>query len=372
MKLKKILLLLVMLIVVSSTIVFATEADVPVTTSLEKPEEAVAEFKMEENDYFACEENVTLSNMDVMGNIFIVGSTAQLTNVHTTGSIFVVAESLNLSDVRADGSLYVVGANVNVEKTTLKNIYTVSQNVKILEGTMLEKSFYTVSESCEYNATANSEVNILGDNVNIGSAAAVFGKLNVIASSEPEIPDNTIIEDYKFTLADDTDVSVETGFSVSSAIMQILGYVISTAVITFIIFKTMPSLKEKTQDYTIGNMAKNALIGLGLAIAVPIISIILMITGVGSRIGVILILLYVVALMIATIITTIIIAFKIAKNRNISGFKNLMIYILIVSLIVSILEVIPAIGGFVSIVLGLVGFGTVFTLPFSKKVIVKE
>ncbi len=365
MNLKKVLLTLVMLIVLSSTIAFATETAEPVTTSLNS-DSSSNEIQIEENDYFVCEENANLDGVRVMGNLFIVASTAQLSDVHTEGSIFIVTQNLNMTNVFAEGSLYVVAETVDIKSSNFKNVYTVSKDIKLTDKTMLEKNFYTVSENCEYNATVNQDMDLLVKNINVGNEAIVAGNLNISSSTEPKIPESAIIEKYNFNKITDDDTNADKGFDISATITSILAYVLSTVVLTVLILKVTPKFKEKLQNYQAKKLAINGLIGAGLVILIPIISIIAMCTFIGVRIGIVVLLLYIIAIMIATPVTSIIIGLLIAKKQNVTDTKKTILFIAIVSLIISILEVIPVISGLVMVLCGLVGFGTIFVLPFSK------
>lgn len=377
MKLKKVLLACLMLIVLSTTIVFATEADVPVTTSLDSEvmpisENIAEEIQVEENDYFVCEENITLSNLKVLGNLFVVGSTIQMTDVHVEGSIFAVSEKIDLSNVYANGSLYAVGANIVTKSSTLKNIYTVSAGIDVLEGTNIEKNFYSVSENCNFNAIVNNDVGIVGKEVNIGNESAVEGSLNIAASKEPEISSDMNIENYKFELLEQEEKNVKTTIDFKTRVLQIIGYVASTVVIAVFVLKYASSTKDKIENYEIANCVKNALIGLVLVIAVPVISILAMCTGIGIRLGFVLLFIYIIALMIATPLACVVISLIIAKKKNIIEFKNIILCTAIVSLIVAVIGSIFILNVLIPIVLGLIGFGTMFVLPFTNISEVKE
>lgn len=373
MKLKRLLIFILTFIILTSTMVFATEVNsdedlsqVPMLISEENGSPIDENLKNIDNDYFVCENNTQIKDISVTGNLFVVCGYVNISNVNVTGSIFVTAESIELTNVHAEGSLYVGAENISCMESSFKNIYTVSRKAQIIQGTIIEKNAYTFAQDCTYNATVNNEAGILGSDIVIGSETVVGQNLNISSKVEPEIPQSASIKNYNFNIIKDNDKGVGEEFDLYSNIIKILAYTITTIILAIVIIKCMPNFKEKSKNYEVKNFIVNILLGMLFVVIIPVIFIMLMVTGFGIRLGFIILLLYILAFIIATPISCILIALFICKKQNKEDEKSILMYISIIALIVSVLEVIPIISGVVTIILGLLGFGTIFVLPASK------
>lgn len=375
MKVKKLLLLAFLFILMISTVVFATEvktdddlAGVPMPISEEDGIAIEDGSKIIDNDYFVCENDIKIKDISVMGNLFIVSKNATVSNVIVSGSVFVVAQSVELTNVQSEGSLYLVAEEVRCEQSLFKNTYTASKTIELLPGTLIRKNIYAYAQDCTYNATANNDVGIFGENIEIGSDAVIGQNLNISSKEEPEIPQSARFGDYNFQIIKDSDDASVKEFDLGEKITKVLAYIITTVILALVIIKCMPNFKNKVQSYNAKKLVVNALFGLLFVFAIPVLSIFLMTTGFGLRLGFITLLLYILAFMIATPISCILIALLICKKQNKEEEKFVLLYVAITSFIVSILGCIPTLSAIVTILLGLVGFGTIFVLPMSKVV----
>ena len=104
---------------------------------------------------------------------------------------------------------------------------------------------------------------------------------------------------------------------------------------------------------------QNILIGLIVAIILTFISF-------TTPIGITLICLYIIAMVLSTAIGVVVIATKVLQDKE-TDTKNVLLYTLIASAVVSLVKFIPVIGGLVGFVLSMVGVGTLYNVIFGKE-----
>ena len=362
MKLKKVLIIFSMLLVVLSSMLYATATEVmPIN---EIPEEQ----NVYDDDWFYCDEEIDLVEKTIEGNVFLIAPKVILTDVNVMGSAYIIAEELTLNGFNASGSLYTIAQKINVENSSLANIYSITTNIVLDQETELLKNLYTIASACEYNARTTKNVNIIGENISIGENANILGDLNVFGDVKPEIPETASIGNFNFVQSND-DVEVEdvsVGTKIKTAIVSVINYVAATVVIAFVLLKLMPSVKEKANAYQTSDLVISAIVGAGLVIATPIAIILLVLTGILSKLGFAILWIYLLSFVISSPLASIIIGLMVAKKLDKQDFKYILGIIAIVAAIVAVLTLINVISAFVGIIMGIIGFGLILRLPLVR------
>lgn len=362
MKLKKVLIIFSIILLVLSSVLFATELNI-------MPRNIMAENEaVYDDDWFYCAEKIDIVEKTIEGNVFLIAKEVVLTDVNIMGSAFIIAEDLKLEGFNSTGSLYTIALKMNTKNVDLANIYAISEDITLNDGTELLKNLYLLSSYCEYNAKTTKNVYIIGEDVEIGNNANVSGMLNVTSSEKPEIPETASIGDFNFVLDTvETDIeNVNTKLQIKTAIISALNYILSTIAIAFVVLKLFPAIKEKVNTYSVGDLAVNAAIGLGLVVAVPILIITLLATGVLTKFGFVILWIYILAFVIASPLAVIIIGLMIAKKLDKQEFKYVFGIIALVAVGISVLKLIEGIAGLVGIILGIIGFGSILKLSVNK------
>ena len=148
-------------------------------------------------------------------------------------------------------------------------------------------------------------------------------------------------------------------------ILNLIGLLILAHVLYVLINKFAPKYLDKISNITVLRLLKHLGIGLGFLILVPLVSILLLITNVGSILGLILLLIYIILLLLAKPIFIISIA-TFAKNKCAKKL-NIYLYILIIDVILSLITLIPYVGFIISILVSLIGFGMITRNLIPKK-----
>lgn len=371
---KKIVIGFLVFVLLIVSVVFAT--DVELNDSVEDAYTTISTMELSDkqiidNDYFYANENLSLDKKAIYGNAFLMGKDVKIKDVDITGSAFVLGEYLELEDVRITGSLYILGEDIQIKNSSFQNIYSLAKDQNIGKGTVLVKNLYSYSKNLEFSGNSNNDVYVSAENVEIGNEAVITGNFEVMSNAKPEIPDSAQIANCNFKLIEDGDddslSSKKNQINFKEGVSSVIVYVFITLVISAIILKFCPNFVEKMKEKDLGKMVANAGYGILFAIAIPILSIFLMFSVVGVRLGVILLLLYIVLLMISTPIACFGIAISISKKLNKLDTKNVLLIASGTAVVVRVLEMIPMLSGFVKVILGCVGLGTILILNTSKK-----
>ena len=134
---------------------------------------------------------------------------------------------------------------------------------------------------------------------------------------------------------------------------------IFTGIILALIF---PKLFRKVEyDIDIKDFGKKLLYGLLTLIIIPMITIVSIAVVVGMSVGFILIMLYIISLMLATIFAATVIGHNI-YTKLFKQKENIYISITIGAVLIKIIEIIPYIGGLVTVFIFLYGLGIICNL----------
>lgn len=126
----------------------------------------------------------------------------------------------------------------------------------------------------------------------------------------------------------------------------------------------MPKYIDKISNFTVLSLLKTLGIGALAFILTPIISLLILITVIGSPIAILLMLIYILLLMLGTPIFIITISTFI--KSKIEKPINTLIIVLLVTIILFLIELIPYVGFIISILKTLIGLG-ILTKSVIKK-----
>lgn len=324
---------------------------------------------------FIADNNLTL-NQDYNDNTFIAGNVISV-NSYINGLSFIAGNTVDLNG-EADYS-FVAANTITIKDYTAKDLFAAGNSIAIKDVNL--RSIYASANTIDINASlqniyaAGDTVTLTGefDNVEIGAKKLVVdgkitGKLKVNKSCEIETKENTIIND-KEEYEDKMDVEpavIILGLTVFAIVAKLIAFV--NALIVGIVIIALCKNGVKNLNDTNGsasNTVIKALIGFGLLIGVPFISIILACTGIFTALGVISLILYAVALYVSTIITSIFIATKLFRNTNVYLSYTLVL------IIVTIIGFVPILGSLIKFIMLIIGLGLMLDF-FKARVEIKE
>ena len=313
-------------------------------------------------DLFQAGDKVTIEDK-LDGTAFIAGNEINVNN--TIDGIGFVAGNKLTFNANQD---YLIGAGneIIVEKDIEKDLFLAANDIKVngnvLRDTYLLANTITINGNLNRNSyiyasevtlkgTFNGNVTVYATNINI-EGAKITGTL--------KYNKDAVIEGLNDTIKTKTYNSTSNKMTFKEYIYAIVSkYVHITMlaiVLVFVCEKLFKKSLKQTEDLTAKKTAVLCGKGFLILIGVPMVALMLLMTGIFSSVGVIGGIIYGILVYIANIFTAYTVADKLDKKYF---KKNMNSYILMIVglFIIYVLSYIPYIGGFVSLLSLLFGLG---------------
>lgn len=267
------------------------------------------------------------------------------------------------NDIKSVGkSDYMIyfGNNLSINETVEKDTFLFGNNVNIGSDAKLGRDVYLFGSNVKVNTNINGNARIGGETVDL-SGITIKGNVSIFSEKidltktkikgHLKIPENAEVKGLTETTAasvEKTPISdIEDTRSTSEIIADKLKRIISAFFFVSIIFICLPRVKKLFDKVKFDKTINCCLSGLAILIALPIVSILLMVTGVFTGLSLLALNAYIVALLIAKMFTAYIIGKFVFKKLNIKskekGFDYLILLISLVGL--DLICMIPGIGG---------------------------
>ncbi len=285
------------------------------------------------------------NNVDISGSsdyLFLAGNVLDLDN-HYTNDAFIAGNTIDIKSSTISRDLYVGGSSIKLDGEVGRNAYLSGGDVTI-------------------DGDINGNVSISANVIHIGSNAVIDGTLKYNDDAMVVIDSNASIGD-KITY---TSSKKDSGllFDTTSLIFRIVlscNLVILSLIMLFLLKHTMGNIK--TMKFNVGSVCGNIFIGLAAIILIPIISVILMCTVIGTLIGIILMIAYIVLLLTSGIYAV----YHMGSYLFSKTLKNDYLTIFISMIIFEALTFIPVIGIILNVIATLAGFGIITKLLLVNK-----
>lgn len=313
--------------------------------------------------YIYADEIILKQKSKINGNVFAYATNFEL-NAEVGGNLYATVNSFNMKYygfIFKDLHLSTDKANLNGliyrnSFITAKNIITETNFINEKDFNVKDCDNIIFSGKISGNANINSK-NITFQNTNNDKniTCKISGNLSYSSNSQIEIPKEIVAKEITYNNYKSTTSSVLS--KLGNHALNIITSLVCIYVIYLIIYKFSPKCLDKTSSISALNLLKHLGIGLGFLILIPIVSILLLITSIGSILGIILLLIYIILLIIAKPIFIISIA-NFAKSKLTYKF-SIYLYILAITFILSLISLIPVVGFVLSILVSLIGFGMI-------------
>ena len=312
-------------------------------------------------DLYICASKIVLGqNSVIYGNVFALCDSIDL-NCQVGGDLYASSENFNMKYygfIRRD--LHLTSNNVNINGYIYRNSFISADNITLDDKFINEENFnvenannLTFSGEVKGNAVINSKEIIFDTNK---SNCIIKGNLNYSSNEQLNLEDGIVLKEISYN-----EYKVFKSNRVLSSIFDYTLSLLTTLACVYVIYllisKFMPDFIGKLSNITWKSLLKALGIGVGFLILIPIVSILLFVSNIGSILGLILLLIYIIVLIIAKPIFIISIA-TFAKNR-ISDKLNIYLYILVITVILSLIYLIPYLGFTISMLASLIGLGIV-------------
>ena len=320
-------------------------------------------------DLFICANEIVLSkNAVIYGNIYAVCNKMNL-NCQVSGDVYTNCKDFNMNYygiVYRD--LHINSGNATIGGYAYRNLFISSDSIVTTSNFICAKDLnvenankFVFSGKVQGNATVKSkQIEFKNEEDGKSIDCKIIGDFNYTSKNEIEVSKDIVAGNSNFTKYTSNPLK-----GVGSFLINLLSTLIYVLVAYWIVRKFMPNFFNKLSNVSTKNMLINLAIGLGILVLVPVACILLLITGIGSALGVVLAMLYVVVLLIATPIFTILITEYIKKFKNLN--INSFVLLIIVSVILQLLFKIPFVGSMLSFLATLTAIGNTCVLALKKK-----
>ena len=348
--------------------------------------EAISDTNIQKtpNSHFMIDENPSLQDVQIDGNLFAIGANISLNNVVVYGDIFIVGQNITFSNVTVFGTAFLAGETINTNNANFNgNIFSASQtmnfggvaqdifaaadNFSINDGSLIAREIFAGASTISINGTIGKNAHISAEEVIIMDNANIAGTLNYSSNQEANISSESNIGVVEFNKVEEVDEE-ESSSSISVTAYNVVTIIIKSIFICGFIFLFARGFmqKQKTENI-VGYFAKNTLKGLGWTILIPIVSILLLCTGVALGLSFAVFALYCIILWMGVPVVSIAITANITSNKEYNAWKFYG-YSLLISVILAILKQMPTLGAIITIIVGLASIGIVISSLKNKKI----
>lgn len=316
-------------------------------------------------DLYICANEVYLEQTSkVNGNIFICANKFEL-NSEVGGNLYATVKSFDMKFFGfVSRDLHLTAEESNINGWIYRNSFITAKNI-ITQDKFINQGNFTVTDadSLTFSGEIIGDATINSKNINLKSkdndkdlTCKIAGKLSYSSNKEIEIPEGVILKEVTYSNYTNTS-SKNILSSVWNYLLSLITLLACVYVIYLPISKFASKYLDKISNIYFLSLLKYLGIGLGFLILIPIISVLLLISGVGSILGLILLFIYIILLLIAKPIFIISIA-TFVKNK-VSNKFNIYLYILAIAVILSLISLIPYLGFIISMIVNFTGFGMV-------------
>lgn len=316
-----------------------------------------------EDDLYLTGNDVTMDKI-VNGNVYIAANTVKVTG-QVAGNLFIAANKVEFKDAYIESSTYICANEVYFQAVTT-DMYVACNSLKIPANYGVYRDLKSFSNDFELLGIIGRNVYCHSANISLNndeSTANIYGDFNYSAGSEIEIPENSVQGEVKYTQILDTEEEDSVGDYIYAGATAI----VFTLVIYGLAMLFTKSSIEKSTKITAKKFLPAFGIGLLSIIAVPIASILLLITVVGVPVSFALLVFFGLLLSLSIPVFNISIGNIISDKLNITNAWLKVLFIAVVALLVYVIGIIP----YVSIVKSIafiLGFGTLVLTLFFKKI----
>lgn len=303
---------------------------------------------------YLCGDEINITSSMILGNVYVFGNTIKI-DADITGSIYAAAKEITITGGAADA--YIMTEKVNFEENSyISRNARVIGNVLNLKGS-IERDLYSLS----------NETNILGT-VFGGVRGKIYYSGNLNLEENTKVGETIKLEDKTEDIKENTSTFFE---MLSQALNRLIVVTqIFTALVIIIIIGLFAKKYEEVSKVK-RNYITDLIRGFLCLICIPIISIFLFITIIGMPLGIVMIVIYILALFLSLPMASIDVARMVLKEKLDKKWK-LILAAIAVYLVLELVRLIPFIGGIIRFIFIIYGLNLILSFPFKKSKNKKE
>lgn len=330
----------------------------------------VLEPKCEINgDLYICANKIELcQNSIIRGNVFVIGNTINFNSEINSGDLYAKVKNFNMKYygfIYRD--LHITSENVTLEGYVYRSSFIDAKNITTTSTFINNKDFNVENAlNMNFSGEIKGNANIKSKNItfksNDNTTCLISGDLNYSSKNEIQIEDKIISGNVNYT---EYKSSSNLLSSIGTYLLGLITSLIFVIIIYLGLSRFAPKFIEKLSNLNASGILKYLGIGILVLVALPVLSILLLITNIGSLLGLLLAIVYALLLIVAKPIVVIVISKMI--NKKVKSI-NTYVGIGIITILLSLINLIPYIEFVVSLLVNLTGLGMmVKSLLPSKK-----
>ena len=383
---RKILLSIALILIMFIGCVYATEEGAPIpkewlrtgeiSENVEKEKISETYFMVDENaslqdkiidgNLFAVGTSMFLDNVEVYGNVFIAGQNTTISNITVHGTAFLVSETINISNSNFNGNVFSASQTINFEGVA-QDLFVASENLAVNNGSIIHRDVFAAGSSVVFSGNVGRNVNMSGNEIMIMDGTIIDGALNYSSVQEAGIAVESQIGSINFNKQEEiveNEGATRMSHSVYNAVVLLIK---SIFVCGFIFLYARGFIEKQKTENVVGYFVKNTFKGLGWLILIPTIAILLLFTGVSVGLSFVVLALYSMILWLSVPVVAIAITANVTKNQEFKAWKFYG-YSLLISIILILVKQVSTLGGIMTFVFGLATLGIVMSSLKNKKV----
>lgn len=398
-------ILLVLLMVISSfSLCFADEAasetsNETATNSEETAqaaddgktaEEAETNQEVHNGDLYLFDTDVKMDKL-VDGNVYIMGKNVEITG-QVNGNLFVLANKVSfgtMAEHDADGnetkkaeSCYVrygiyAAAQEIYYNGACNDLYAACEKLEMTYDSYVIRDVKAFANTTNFKAAIGRDVDLQTNTLNLGQddqKPLVYGNFRYSASSEQEFAEGIVTGEVSYNANNKVPINSNSiGDTIKEIAITFLAVIATSIVIKLILVKFAPDFdKDMASNISVSSIIITCLKGLAILAAGTILSILLLLSSIGAKLGFVVLISLILVGLFATPITAIYIANAL---KSVIKSEKVVIHYLMIALVAIILQgltYIPFLGGIISIIVFLLGYGLMVTIVWKNKKISDE
>lgn len=334
----------------------------PVETSETSEDNVEEEDTTYYGDLYLFDNNVVIDNI-VYGNVYIIANKVQITG-QIEGNLFVLTDSLILDSSISQGGL--VGGSIYACANSIyyngacTYLYAACNDLEMTYNSYVVRDAKISANTSKIKAAIGRNMYLSSASINFGEdedIPLIYGNLTYKSNTKIDIPDGIVTG----TLEENVIKNNSFDYSITDIITGIVTVIITVLVLYFILNNFTPNFVEKVSSKNLSfiNIIKAFGIGLLAMIAVILASILLFITTIGAKLGIILILLFAVLCFISIPILEIVITKSLKSTLKIENNSMFILVLCLVSIILYGVTLIPYAGTILNFIIKATAIGLI-------------
>ena len=374
-------ILLVVLTVISSfSLCFADEEvqnETATTQTSEQPAEGTTEGtqnqEVHNGDLYLFDTNVKMDKL-VDGNVYIMGNNVEITG-QVNGNLFVLANSVKFDNSYVRYSIFVCAKDIYYNGAC-NDLYAASNKLEMTYESYVIRDVKAVSSNTILKAAIGRDVDLETSSLNLGEEnqkPIIYGNFRYSANEEKNISEGIVEGEITYKANTPKNDSKSIGNQIKNVLITFLTVIATAIIICLILSKFAPNfVSSLTNNVTVGSIIKTCLKGLAILALGFILAILLLISEIGIKLGFIVILALILIGLFATPLAAIYITNALKPVLKIE--KTILYYVVLalVAIILQGITYIPVVGGIISIIVFLLGYGSIVSIVWKSKVISEE